>query len=164
MTRHILLPLVFVGISSAMVAILRPGWASTAGLDVWNLPELERNLIAEQQNFEELNQRNVCINARILAKEQVIGDLVAGRLTLLKAAALFRRLNTEIFDYPETTPPDYFPGRTENERLCNQVLRWATAMTYHWTPSHAEEILCRLKAELEAHLALHGGEVLLPED
>jgi hypothetical protein len=142
--------------------VLRPGWATDIGFDVWNLPALERNMEYQAQVKDRLNRHDEVIKERIVAKEQVVRDLLAGRLTLLEAAAWFRRLNIEPPEYPGT-PPDCFPGRTENERYCRQLIQWVNVETREWAPSHAEEVRCRLEWELDVHLVEHDGEVELPD-
>jgi len=59
--------------------------------------------------------------------------------------------------------PRYFPGNSEEERYCHQVLEWARVRGQPWPPSQLELLLCRLEAELDEHLAAHDGQVELPD-
>jgi hypothetical protein len=59
-------------------------------------------------------------------KREVTGRLVAGRITLAEAAALFRDINAR---RPKCFPLflEPFPGRTDEERVCRQVLAHVAA-------------------------------------
>jgi hypothetical protein len=162
MARCAILLLALLGLGYAGLATFRPAWATAVGLDVWNLPELQRRKAAADQRSAELARKDALVVERVLAKDQVVREVLADRMTLLQAAAWFRRLNTATPEIPGPDPRNY-PGRTEGERYCRQVLLWARMETEELTPSHAEEIRCRLEAELAAHLASHNGEVVLPE-
>ncbi len=162
MFRYSLLMLSVLGVIGAALSLFRFEWATTLGLDVWNLPSLERDEESAQQLSESLSDRSEILMERIRAKGRVANDLVARRLTLLEAAAQFRHLNHE----PPQAPAaglDCFPGRTENERLCRQVLSWVPGVMEGCAPTQIEELVCGLEAELDAYLASHGDEVVLPE-
>jgi len=149
------------GLASIFLFVFRPGWAVQIGLDLWNLPELERTLAAHERFREELERKDEAIIARVCAKDQVIHELLAEGLTLTEAAAHFRRLNAAPCEFPGPGPA-YFPGETESERYCRQVLQWVDMETLTWERSDAEELRCRLEAELEAFLMTKGSEVALP--
>jgi hypothetical protein len=150
-----------VALSAVAIGIFRPGWATTVGVDVWNVAKLERARTAQERRAELLERQCEIIRYRCAAKEQVVRDVLARRLTLLEAASEFRSLNAEPPDFP-SPPPDECFGRTENERYCRLVLDWVRSASEDLTPSQADEILRLLEEELETHLAAHGGEVILP--
>jgi hypothetical protein len=100
------------------------------------------------------------IQARIEAKEAVADRLLAGELVLLEAAAWFRRLNDN--------PPEYrvdahlcFPGNSDGEKLCRQVIEWARHPLKSLPPESRAEALGRLEDELGRLLA-EGAEIELP--
>jgi hypothetical protein len=148
-------------LAAVALAIFRPGWASRVGLDVWNVARLERDRAAQDRRAALLDTQCEIIRDRCAAKEHVVRDLLARRLTLLEAASDFRSLNAEPPDFP-CPPPEEYPGRTENERYCRLVLDRVRSASEDLTPSHADEILRLLEEQLETHLAAHGGEVTLP--
>ena len=161
MFRTIFVTTAVLGAASLALFTFRPTWAVHAGLDVWNLPELERNLAAHEDLRQQLEHKDDIIVERIAAKENVIRELIKEHLTLPEAAARFRKLNTESESCPGS-PPDCFPGQTESERYCRQVLRWVEIETQTWQPAEAEEVRCRLEAELDLLLVSCNGKVSLP--
>jgi hypothetical protein len=162
MLRCICVSLTALGLAFAALFVIRPCWATTAGLDVWNLRQLARDFDEQRQLAEKLEEQKELVLSRIAAKEAIIHDLVTDEITLVEAAARFRHVKGGAGENPESHA-DYFAGRTENERCCRQVLQWVRAETETWTPSEAEKIRARLTAELEAHLAIHHGVVVLPK-
>jgi hypothetical protein len=78
---------------------------------------------------------------RLEGKQQVIADLIAGRLDLLEAAARFGRLEKGS------------PG--EDEQLCRRVIGWVD-LALSDRPERAEALTERLERELAAHLGRHG--------
>jgi len=163
MIRRAVLLLALTVLGGVALAVFRPAWASALGLDLWNLPQLERRLADQERRKEELQTKARVLNVRIAAKEEVIYELLDEQLTLLEAAASFRKLDADSEVYAGRSS-DSFRGKTEGERSCRQVLQWVRVQTQDWEPDQAEKLVARLEAELEAHLASHGGEVELTED
>jgi hypothetical protein len=92
-------------------------------------------------------------------KAEVIQRLLDGRITLPEAAAWFKSLNR-----PGRNGLDLlagYPGASEGERLCRQVIAWAKARAETQSYSEAEVVGQRLEAELRARLE-RDGEVRLP--
>jgi hypothetical protein len=85
-------------------------------------------------------------------------DLAAGRLTLFEAAAHFRAVQQVKAKY---LPPVALPasGKTEEERLCWQVIRYVEAAMED-DPAQAS-VVSRLKNDLQEHLGRY-GTVQLP--
>ncbi len=162
MFRYARLTLNILGLACAALCVLRPELASEVGFDVWNLIDPQSNMAAQQRFAQELDQQDEIIKDRIAAKTEIIREVLADRLTLLEAAASFRHVTANPREYPGHGP-EFFPGQTESERYCHQVLHWVKCETHGWAPSHAEAIWCRLTAELDEYLASHDGEVILPE-
>jgi hypothetical protein len=151
----------FLVLSGGALAIFRPAWASTVGLDVWNLPDLDREMASERRRAEVLDAKGEIVRLRSVKKAHVVREVLAGRMTLLEGAADFRTVNSDPPDFPGTLPSN-IPGRTENERYCRLVLERVKRASQDLAPSHADEILRQLEKELETHLAEHGGVVILP--
>jgi len=100
------------------------------------------------------------IGRRIQEKERLAGELIDGRLTLFEAAARFRRLNAE----PPAPPPLAlsYPGDSEEERLCRQVIGWASRRLEKSDPGRANDFAGACEEELRRHKERH-GRVVLPD-
>src|SRR5262245_43783529 len=77
---------------------------------------------------------------RLQNKQQVIADLIGGRLSLLAAATRFQALAAD--------------GRGE-EATCREVIGWAH-LALRERPETADALSARLEGELERHLSRHG--------
>jgi len=93
---------VVVGVVAAagLVVADRAGLATAAGVDVWNLSDLERVLEEEEQAGDRYDAEYGPLADRIRVKDDVTADLLAGRLTLAAATDRFLELNGE---NPHTT-------------------------------------------------------------
>jgi hypothetical protein len=101
---------------------------------------------------------------RIEAKRLIARDAAGGRRTLVEAAALFGALNR--LPPPAARLPDYdpdvshsylhIPMRTEEERLCRQVVAFAWVALGDGPPGRAREAVARLEAEFFAELRARG--------
>ena len=140
-----------VALSMAVLAAADPWWARAAGVDVWNLSECEQELAAGIAYRHELNTRDDLICQRIAFKEQLVADLIDGRLPLAEATARFSLLN-------ETEPGigvvvrGNYPGRTYQEKTARNVVEYALVRLNDTSPEHlrARE---RLLGELRAFIA-----------
>jgi hypothetical protein len=87
-------------------------------------------------------------------RDQVAQAVIDGRLTLAKAAAQFRAINA-------SRPPhhpirlDAYPGQTDEERVCRQVIRYVESKLADQPDASA--ILARLENQLREHLAAEGA-------
>jgi hypothetical protein len=96
---------------------------------------------------------------RLQAKQQIIAELIEGRLHLLEATVRFRAAAqtagaAEGRELPGTKCPE------DGEELCRSVIGWAH-LALRDRPERAEAFSDQLERELQAHLARHGG-VQLP--
>ena len=104
---------------------------------------------------------------RIAAKYRVARDVIAGRFSLLEGAALFGALNEVSPRAPELSlfrvhdSVRDVPGRTEEERLCRQVITYA-GWELLAEPERANAVVGRLKADFNAKLC-QGGAIQLPD-
>jgi hypothetical protein len=110
------------------------------------------------------DNRELCalFQSRSESKRQVARDLLAGQVSLTQAAARFGELNAR----PPETDASLFPGATEEERLCRQVIQFATK-ELEGKPEDggrptAESVACRRRLEGELQALLERGPVLLP--
>lgn len=98
------------------------------------------------------------IQARMAGKRQVADEVIAGRLSLLEAAAVFRRLDT----VGPPIPPirDRFPDLTsDDEAYCRSVVEYVQSTVP--ADENQEEWTRRLRDELETRL--RDGTLHLPE-
>jgi hypothetical protein len=118
-------------------------------------PRTPEPALDQYRRTEELERRRQLILRRYLVKEQAVRELLAGRLTLLQAAARFR--NAEM-----AVPVDWGPprpdgsGPAERERLCRNVRVWARHWLEEHQPEKVVEVTARLEAELQQHRAEYG--------
>ena len=92
---------------------------------------------------------------QVAAKGSLAAKVIDGKLPLFAAAAQFQSLNR--------VPPDTMPGKTEEERLCRQVIQYvsrAVAADSSAAPASDSSVVERLEAELDTALAR--GPLQLP--
>lgn len=97
-----------------------------------------------------VNQQNA-IFRRVEVKQQLVDDVIADRLPLAEAAYSFGVWNAKA---PETLTAVRvsFPGTSDKERLCRQVIR-RVEMALQDRTSEAETVLPRLEREMREYLA-----------
>jgi hypothetical protein len=86
-------------------------------------------------------------------RSAIASDLIAGRLTLFEAAAGFRAVRQVREKYVQPASVS-FPGQTEDEQLCRQVLVSVEARL-RGDPARAA-VVARLRKELQEHLERYG--------
>jgi hypothetical protein len=135
-------------------ALLRPEWGRDLGVEGLALPAPDGGGRLPPDG------RVRAVDRRIEQKDRLAGEVVAGRLTLFEAAARFRRLNDEP---PAPTPLSAsFPGDSEEERLCRQVIDFARSWLRQQPGGdrEADEFAARCEDELRRHKERHGAVVL----
>jgi hypothetical protein len=150
------------GASLTALGHYRPAWAAHWNLDWWSLPELQENVRQGQQTRAAMEPRCDAAAARLAAKEQTTQELLAGRLTLVQAAARFRVLNASATGEARDLTL-YLDGATDEERLCRQVIGWAKGARAIRSPEAGEQTCQRLEEELAGLLASNHGMIRLPE-
>jgi hypothetical protein len=93
---------------------------------------------------------------RLQAKRAVVSELLAGRLTLLEAAARFRDLDAGLPEFRDLLLQRY-PDVPYEVAVCRQVIEQARSVPRVRTPEQEASIVARLEAELQAHLDCEGG-------
>lgn len=115
---------------------------------------------AEQQS-QELDARNAFLRDRIAAKSRLLQEFLQGQRTLLQTAAAFHNLN-EMDPHFEGHFRRAFPGNSDGEKMCRQVIYWANQEIEDFPTSQMVEMQERWEKELADHLARHNGIVVLP--
>jgi hypothetical protein len=101
------------------------------------------------------------IRLRALAKRQIAREAASGSRPLVEAAALFRELN-RLPPEPRPACLASLPGRTEEERLCREVILFVNQREDDWPAAAAAEAVARLEDELRRELSRDGG-IRLPD-
>jgi hypothetical protein len=97
-----------------------------------------------------------------MAKRQAAREVIAGRLSLVQAAALFGALNSLPPEGPKLSAidphvrPPRVPPRTDEERLCWHVIGYVKA-ELDGEPDRARAVVARLEAQLEEQRCQQGG-------
>jgi hypothetical protein len=114
-------------------------------------------LEAHSEILSESSPETKGITAKTAARVRVAHQLIAGRLSLLQAAAAFRDLDER---WPRTIIPvfDYPNAASEDEIHCLRVIHYVVTEA---PPDRAAELTGRLQAELDA--MLRNGTLHLPD-
>ena len=150
-----------------LAALLGAAWLqldllALCGVDVAEFCTSQEKAFRARQRQEWLRRRVEAIVQRNESREAVMRELLAGRLTLLQAARRFKDLN----ETPVTCQNDYrsrFPGRSDGEKVCRQVLQWLEGYLLGLPSEQAQTLRRRFADELREHLEHHDGIVVLPE-
>jgi hypothetical protein len=140
-------PLLLVGVAvlgAALALLVRASWKG--GL----LPG-GPNASAEEARQAGPEQKLQGMSRRSKRKWRVTREVLAGRLTLLEAAALFRALDHA----PPAFPWDCFratwPGNSDDERHCHELIFWVYLSLSDTDRCQAEVLRQRLDTQLSEH-------------
>ncbi len=143
------------------IVLLACGVASASSVPVPLLRAMGWEIEAKPTR-EPASQKAVVILQRLKAKDLLTRDLLNGERGLFEVAAWFQTLNASPSEYPDEHWRTQ-PGRSDGEKVCRQVIAWATAHMQQSHPhSYLEMRVHRLEEELRQHIASH-GKVVLPE-
>src|SRR5437870_2148693 len=122
--------LALVALTSAVllagVSLACPTWPTAVGFDIWNLPDLERQLAGHLRAGEVLDKHLAAASERVWTKHRTIADLVANRLTLMEAAARFQAVDKRT-SCCETTRACSTQSVSSEQAACEKVLKWVEA-------------------------------------
>ncbi len=145
-------PFLRLGASASVAVVLVLGGTGLAGLctgfdgGLGALRDLARN----DEQRERLRRQSRALLERNKGKERVVEQVLARRLTLLQAAAEFRRLHEET--RADADPVCLGWGEDlSDEALCCNVLVWADGHAASADDPRRESVLSALKAEFVAH-------------
>jgi len=124
-----------------------PEWPGDAGLDLWNLPTLRSEIELRQRQHDDLEAKLQATGRRMATKNEIVRDLIDGRLTLREAIVGFRAANA---DNPRFVPVMRFrfPDASEDELQARNVVDTAAGLLEH-DPRRAV-VLARLHDDLQA--------------
>jgi hypothetical protein len=148
-------PALFVALTLVTVTLLavHPTWARSIGADVWNVPALEEQIRASKSAGEQLEAEDTDVRNRILIKEAIVTDLIAGRISLAEAAEQFTVLNADHPRYTEVIRAQ-FPGVPDHEMMARHVIAYALPRA---AAHERSAVAKRLDAELHQMLAASAG-------
>jgi hypothetical protein len=96
---------------------------------------------------------------RLQVKQDIVAQLVAGRVSLLEAAARFRAASQPLSDGASLAALAR-SGQDADERICRTLIGWAYLSLCEY-PERAEAVSNRLETDLQDILDRHGS-VCLP--
>jgi hypothetical protein len=146
-----------VGVALA-AALLEPQWAHDLSLDSWTEVNLQGEMFGVHPTPGELDEQARMVKKRLSAKNELIKELLNGRLTLFETAAGFQRLNEEL---PMAGDKQSIAGVAEEERLCQQVIEWVRVELIVNPGEASEDFVARLEQQLLRHKQKN-GTVQLP--
>jgi hypothetical protein len=130
-----------------------PTWARSLGVDVWNLPALQRQMRAIVDERAHLDAANDGLHRRMAVRKAIAAELVAGRITLAEAVARFSA--------PGVMPPEQMewarytlPEKTDEERVARLVINYALDQL---APEDQPAAARRWEDELRQAVALRAG-------
>jgi hypothetical protein len=124
----------------------------------WSGPDSREQ---QERLADEMEQHRRAVIMRLERKERVIEAFLAGRLTLLEAAAYFRALDQGPPEFHWEHFRLYVPGATDEERHCNEVIDVAFCVERSISLAEAEQLRDCLRDELREHM--QRGPLQLPE-
>jgi hypothetical protein len=138
----------FVLVVAALAAVVaaNPNLARAAGVDFWNLGEARAALAAATEESVALSHRDDTVLRRIVIKEDLVADLLAGRTDLAAVAARFLELNADEPAYLEVLRASV-RGDSDLERSARNVIEYCGQRVSD--PAAFAALQTRLEAELE---------------
>jgi hypothetical protein len=127
----------------------------------WGGTATYRTVAEELARLERLERELGETGAATRRRAEVVEAVIEGRCPLREAAADFLELNRGLSLFRWEDFRRYYPGATDGERCCRQVIRYV-ACRLEDRPGRGAAVVRRLEAELEERL--RRGPVLLPGD
>jgi hypothetical protein len=160
--RRVCRPLLCLALGVAALAAalgLFPGLAAAVGLDLWNVPAALSAMAEAVEMDCRLDEELLAAQLRTAIKDEAAEDVVAGRLTLVEAAARFRRLDADASEEYRRAWRATAEGTRDEERYCRQVVvRVGVVLVAR---DDAADVLAGLNRRLEEALAR--GDLRLPD-
>ena len=131
------------------VGALAPDWLAEWGLDPATLCDLLGTTERERLRRDDLVARDRYFLDNVEGKQRVTREVLNHGMTLREAAARFQALNAACPEYDWNEFRRLFPGKTDEERHCRQVLA-AVRLRLEGDRSQGKLLMSRLEAELQA--------------
>jgi hypothetical protein len=146
-------------VGAGVLAVLAAGliWAGCRkSADCASEPEAVAAFLSAQQAPDDANFE--VLRWSIATREGIADEVIAGRLTLLEAAAGFRAVD-QVKERSFRLVESAMPGKTAEEQLCRRVLAFVAGRLER--SGQRDPIVGRLEDELQEHL--RHGALTLPE-
>jgi hypothetical protein len=125
-----------------------PALGTEIGADFWHIGELWAQKTADEESMRKLQREVDLVLRRIVLKQEVIRDLIDGRIGFDNAAELYADVNRG--DPASLTYlRSYFPGKTDEVRAAWQLVRHLQKCEDPAAEPIAEEWACILTARAE---------------
>src|SRR5260370_5138089 len=148
-TRSLFVGASTLALGGSRLALALPAWLGPMGSELTRLPEFRAHLQEELELGRRLSEHSARLLARAQAKQQILQDLIARRLTLIETATRFQELDKTLRAVQQECISSAWPASSELERYCQQIIR-AVECELSEQPCEAATALGRLKAELQA--------------
>jgi hypothetical protein len=148
-----------VAVVATLVQKVSLSWNSESSAYWESVADLLLGTDQERERQAEMTRRAHALFERLRRKTKAIADLIAGRTTLLRVAALFRQLQ-ETSGEPDPCPAGF--AGTKAEWYCRDVIGWVESELEDKPGAQKDSLMGRLNAELQLYLKQPGG-VRLPE-
>ena len=144
-----------VGVTAVLFVggVLTP-WLGGPTLFASDLGHTCRLLWNEQVRCEELITRNLALKRCLETKQEVVRELMAGRMTLPEAADRFQEAASRLADDVDEKFVDYQEGTEDGQ--CRNVIRWV-ARYLSGDPQLRDQLVSRLERELRQHRLSKGA-------
>ncbi len=133
-------------VSFGLACLAAPKWIEAAGLDVWTLPTLQKQLEAEAKGGNDLTYEIEESKRRVALKEKLIANLRAGETTLKEVVTEFLSIDQTQSDTMFLIRATY-PGATDEEKMARNVLNFVLQRQSE-SPAKEAEISARLLKEM----------------
>lgn len=137
-----------------------PEWPSQLGIDLWNAPSLLAEATRNQTRSDDLDVRLRDTMRRFAAKDELIVDVIAGRINLCQASLACRELYTPA-EPILLSLRRHHPAGTNDELFARHVI-YNVGLVLNGKPER-ETVLARLNAELSLLPRNAKGDVQLAD-
>lgn len=127
----------------ALIAVTYPNGLSAAVHDLRDYARLTGEMSELSEADADMTVRSGEMITRLSAKEAIVKELVAGRLTLETATARFITLNGDDQQALRMLQSRY-DGSTLEEKMARNVIDHASAMLYHMRDQDGRTMMARL--------------------
>ena len=142
--------------SSVVLVVWLLVWAGGRALELAGFPLSQ----AEAERARERENERRRTFQRVEKRHETVDAVIAGRMSLTEAAAIFRELNQQSPAFNEGLFRRCYPGDFDEERTCRQVIAFVRSEREHY-PGVEDEVVRYLEAELRT--CLMRGKLQLPE-
>jgi len=156
--RHpwrIALVVVVLLVLAAGASMAYPAWAADAGLDFWNLPTLEDEVVDEARLGEKLDQKSDVIQRSVNYRMALAEELIDNRAPLSEVIAEYLALN-QSDPARMAAVRQFFHGATDEDSTYLQVRSFVRG-ELNRQPARCAAILARLERDFQRY---RSGQVL----